>query len=74
MGFSQHQSFYIRYKWITKALKSIELDEGKFFNDNNNYLKLGIGKNMFTSMKYWVFATKLAEKSTNNCFKLYISF
>lgn len=70
MGFSQHQSFYIRYKWITKALKSIELDEGKFFNDNNNYLKLGIGKNMFTSMKYWVFATKLAEKSANNCYKL----
>lgn len=70
MGFAQHQSFYIRYKWITKALKSIELDEGSFFNEKDNYLKLGIGKNMFTSLKYWIFASKLAEKSQNNTFRL----
>lgn len=70
MGFSQHQSFYIRYKWITKALNSIELDEGAFFNNKDNYLKLGIGKNMFTSLKYWFYASKIAEKGNDGNYHL----
>lgn len=70
MGFAQHQSFYIRYKWITKSLKHIENDNGNYFNNKDNYLDLSIGKNMFASLKYWIIATKIAEKTSDNSYKL----
>lgn len=60
MGFGQHQSFYLRSNWITMALEN--LNDEDFFSEKSNYLRLGIGKNMFSSLRHWMVATGVAEK------------
>ena len=70
MGFAQHQSFYIRYNWITKVLKNIELDDNSFFNNKDSYLDLSIGKNMFASLKHWMIAAKIVEKTNAGKYEL----
>jgi len=55
MGFSQHQSFYFRDRWLEKFFDfQSKSKNNKSSFDASNYYKLGIGKNMFESMKFWV--------------------
>ncbi|MEZ0481635.1 DUF4007 family protein [Planococcus sp. SSTMD024] len=61
MGYSQHQSFYLRDRWLSKALKNIELNNSFFF-EKDAFEKVGLGKNMVQSLKYWIVATKLYEE------------
>jgi hypothetical protein len=66
MGYSQHQSFYLRDRWLSKALKNIEVNNSFFF-EKDAFEKVGLGKNMVQSLKYWIVATKLyrEEKEGN---------
>jgi hypothetical protein len=67
MGFSQHQSFYFRDKWLEKFFDYVSKNvENSDAFDISNYYKLGIGKNMFDSIKFWVKAFKI----TDNKYKL----
>lgn len=68
MGFGQHQSFYLRSNWITKAIEKLEKEN--FFSDKDHYLELGIGKNMFSSLKHWMVATGVAQKKARNQLEL----
>lgn len=61
MGFAQHESFYIRSNWMTKALQN--LSDPDYFSNITNHLELGIGKNMFRSLKYWAVATGVGKKT-----------
>lgn len=65
MGYSQHQSFYLRDRWIGKALKGLSVDNTLFFQ-KNAFEKIGLGKNMVQSLKYWITATKLFEEQKDN--------
>jgi len=65
MGFAQHQSFYLRDRWIEKFFsyyKSLDPETAKENFSNKNYLRLGLGKNMFESLKYWVRASQILSK------------
>lgn len=64
MAYSRHQSFYIKNNWINKGIKAINSDP-YIFNDVSNYLNLGIGKNMFFSMKYWLEALNIVTFENN---------
>lgn len=64
MGYGQHQSFYLRDRWLNKAIKHVGLDE-RFFYDKEAFEKIGLGKNMVQSLRYWVIATKVAEERFN---------
>lgn len=65
MGYSQHQSFYLRDRWIGKALKGLNIDNTLFFQ-KDAFEKIGLGKNMVQSLKYWITATKLYEEQKDN--------
>lgn len=59
MAYAKHQSFYLKSNWINKGVKAI-IDDPYVFSSKDNFLKLGIGKNMFFSLKYWLEALNIA--------------
>lgn len=50
--FSGHETFYCRHYWLKKGFDFLR--EGNKFSDENAVTKLGVGKNMVTSIRYWV--------------------
>ncbi|KGX91860.1 DUF4007 family protein [Pontibacillus marinus] len=65
MAYGQHQSFYLRDRWLSKAIKQLKKDS-RFFYDKEAFEKIGLGKNMVQSLRFWVVATNLAEEQTND--------
>ncbi|MDE5414181.1 DUF4007 family protein [Alkalihalobacterium chitinilyticum] len=65
MGYGQHQSFYLRDRWLNKAVKHISSDE-RFFYDKEAFEKIGLGKNMVQSLRFWVVATGVVEETYND--------
>lgn len=61
MGYSQHQSFYLRDRWLSKAIKNINTNNS-FFYEKDAFEKVGLGKNMVQSLKHWIIATNLFEE------------
>ena len=61
MGYSQHQSFYLRDRWLSKAIKNIGTNNSFFF-EKDAFEKVGLGKNMVQSLKHWIIATNLYEE------------
>lgn len=65
MSFVRHQTFYLRAGWLAKAVE--ELDKNpKLFSEKDATVKLGIGKNMVQSLRFWIRATGLAENAPKN--------
>lgn len=61
MRFGAHQTFHLRASWLHKGLRGIEQDPKLFFK-KTAIEKLGLGKNMVESLRYWLEATRLVEK------------
>ncbi|MGO4876554.1 DUF4007 family protein [Pedobacter psychrotolerans] len=50
--FSGHESFHCRQMWLKKGYDFVR--KGKSFNDPEAVVELGVGKNMVTSIKFWL--------------------
>lgn len=50
--FSGHETFYCRHYWLKKGFDFLKADNN--FNDPDAVTKLGVGKNMVSSIKYWL--------------------
>lgn len=61
MQFAKHETFHIRDGWISKGLRATEAD-GSIFLDERAPERLGLGKNMVRSLRYWMQATGLAHE------------
>ncbi|MED0756864.1 DUF4007 family protein [Aneurinibacillus thermoaerophilus] len=61
MGYGQHQSFYLRPHWIAKAVRMLEQDE-RFFYDPFGFEKIGLGKNMIKSLRFWTVAMNIVHE------------
>jgi len=59
--FSGHESFPCRYPWLPKAYRAIEEDPLIFSDDDKAMVRLGVGKNMVRSIKFWVQAFGIAN-------------
>lgn len=59
MGYNQHQSFYLRDRWLGKGLRALQENERFFFLDDA-FERLGLGKNMVQSLRHWLLATDCA--------------
>jgi hypothetical protein len=70
MAYARHQSFYLRNKWLSKGMKAIKKDP-RFFYDSFAFEKIGLGKNMVQSLKFWLLATGLAEEAEENKQKIH---
>lgn len=65
MGFGQHQSFYLREGWLHKGLEAIAQDN-TLLTQKDAFEKLGIGKNMIASLRFWLVACGVAEYDVKN--------
>lgn len=70
MKFGHHQSFYLRLNWLAKAYKMLDEDP-YFFTSDKGFEKIGLGKNMVKSLRYWVVALQVAQECRDEQRKAY---
>lgn len=58
--FSGHETFPFRYPWPLKGVRGLLRDPGLFFR-KDAIVTLGVGKNMVSSIRFWLEALGLAE-------------
>lgn len=63
MQFGGHETFAIREGWLYKGLKMLST-EPEMLNHVHVADYLGVGRNMAKSIRHWLIATGLAERST----------
>jgi len=57
--FSGHDSFQCRQLWLKKGYDYVQ--EGKNFNDEDAVVRLGVGKNMVSSIRFWLKAFNIID-------------
>jgi hypothetical protein len=57
--FSGHDSFQCRLLWLKKGFDYVQ--EGKSFNDEDAVVQLGVGKNMVSSIRFWLKAFNVID-------------
>lgn len=57
--FSGHDSFQCRQLWLKKGYDYVQ--EGKSFNDEDAVVQLGVGKNMVSSIRFWLKAFNIID-------------
>ena len=61
--FSGHDSFQCRQLWLKKGYDYIR--SGKSFNDEDAVVRLGVGKNMVSAIRYWLKAFNIIDNKDN---------
>src|SRR5688572_12512757 len=61
--FSGHESFHCRQLWLKKGFDYIK--SGRSFTDPDAVVTLGVGKNMVTSIKFWLKAFNIIDAGEN---------
>lgn len=54
LSFSGHESFQCRSLWLKKGYDFV--NTGHSFTDEYGVVELGVGKNMFNVIRYWMLA------------------
>ena len=62
VSFSGHETFPFRYTWLKKAVDAVDADQYAFHADDA-MVKLGVGKNMVSSMRHWGVVTGMLEEA-----------
>lgn len=57
--FSGHETFYCKSLWLKKGYDYLK--EGNSFSDEDAVVKLGVGKNMVASIRFWLKAFGLTQ-------------
>lgn len=68
--FSGHESFACRYAWLPKAYRELAACPGTFADEDRAMVRLGVGKNMVRSIRFWVEAMGVAEPTAGRSFEL----
>ena len=61
-SFGRHETFALRYSWLTKGFQAFNR-ENTIFSSEESTIKLGVGKNMVNAIKYWLRATSMLDDS-----------
>jgi len=59
--FSGHDSFQCRQLWLKKGYDFVI--EGRNFNDDDAVIRLGVGKNMVSSIRFWLKAFNIIDNN-----------
>ena len=59
VAFGRHESFHLRYGWLTKGFQAFE-ENPEIFSSPEAIVTLGVGKNMVNSIRHWLRASQLA--------------
>lgn len=66
MAFGRHETFAVRYGWLSKGFQAItEKGGSKIFESDEATVRLGVGKNMVTAIKYWLRACRMIDPVEN---------
>jgi len=65
-GLGRHETFTPRYGWLKKGYEAAVQDE-KFYKAPDAIERLGVGKNMVSSIRFWCQAFKIIETNNNGC-------
>ena len=65
-GFSGHQTFPFRYAWLPKGVSAARRDP-EVFSRPDALVRLGVGKNMVASIRFWCAALGLLEVRRRAC-------
>ncbi|QPK64050.1 DUF4007 family protein [Methylomonas sp. LL1] len=57
-SFGRHETFALRYSWLTKGFQAFEKNQSIFSSDEST-IELGVGKNMVNAIKYWLRASAM---------------
>ena len=68
-AFGRHETFPLRYGWLTKGSNALDSNSNVFTSDEAT-VKLGVGNNMVKSIRYWLLATRLADKNVDGSLKV----
>ena len=68
--FSGHETFACRYAWLPKAYRELATDPNVFADENDAMVRLGVGKNMVRSIRFWVEVMGVAEPTVGRSFEL----
>lgn len=58
--FSGHQTFVFRYGWLEKGVRGVN-DCATLFSDDDALVRLGVGKNMVSSIRHWCQLSQFVE-------------
>lgn len=61
---SGHESFPCRYAWLPKAVRGLQEDPKLFGDEESAMVKLGVGKNMVRSIRFWSQVMGMAKTET----------
>ena len=65
VSFSGHESFPLRFAWLTKAVRGVHEDPALFGRDDAT-VALGVGKNMVRSIRHWALRTGVIQPIGND--------
>ena len=60
--FANHETFHPRFGWLKKGFDAVTKKPGIFLQDDAP-VRLGVGKNMVRSIRYWCTAFKVIDKN-----------
>ncbi len=60
-AFGRHETFPLRYGWLTKGAQALREDVSVFEGEDAT-VRLGVGKNMVASIRYWLQAARLIAR------------
>ena len=65
--YSGHETFVCRYAWLPKVISELGKPGGQhlFKNEDEAMVRLGIGKNMVRSAKFWAESAQIIEERTD---------
>ncbi|MBD2139326.1 DUF4007 family protein [Anabaena sp. FACHB-1237] len=61
--FANHETFHPRFGWLKKGFDAAKKNSGIFLQDDAP-VRLGVGKNMVRSIRYWCTAFKIIDKNS----------
>ena len=62
--FSGHETFYCRHYWLKKGFDFLQ--NNNKFSDDDAVTKLGVGKNMVSSIRFWLRAFNITQNEGRN--------
>jgi len=60
VGFGRHETFPLRFGWLTKGFRYWG-ETQELLGDSDPTVDLGVGKNMVTSIRYWMEAAQVVQ-------------
>jgi hypothetical protein len=63
LTFGRHETFPLRYGWLTKGFDAIRETPGIFTQPENAMVALGVGRNMVNAIQYWLQVTGIVAFS-----------